>query len=746
MRTKNAKRLWPVPATLAVMALAALLAFGLMATNGAQPAAAQDADCTFELANNGAIPTTDITCTAVGDTAVVEFKGHADHGEDVTLSVLIADKSGPISAYPQGTDWSSGNTQLEVGGEAASPAKYRYMPIEIPKAASNPTTGIVEGQSVTIMVKGDVRVWAGSVSVTSDIANIPDDNDLDGSRAVAAAGTAIDITFLGMPAIGKDADTDFNTTVDDDTTVQCMRTGDTRTPPRIVAEGADCATPADQDAINPNPDQDVIESRSKLVVVDSADTPVTRQILDGGELEIDMAATDSITIYALIEDEERNQLLDTDVNFTATTMPADIVAVSDLTDEEDTEAASSTLAGNVTGMEENDAVATFMLDDLADIEGSYRITIVLTVGDLELGTVVLKRQGDVEKIVAGVFNAACFTPGGTAEAPDYSTAKFNAKNKGCAAMGDVERFGAGEMIFVKAHLEDALNTIVTSETNLDSELATDDDLLGDDGNVITIDDPVMTGDPATAWMYMIDEDATLGDHMITVSTTVKGKDNADIPDVTLTVAVAGEPHMLELGGADNIPLNGSQTFTVTATDMLGGVPYITDMNNKVTISVQPTDALVVGTDTSNQVTLDEDTGMAEFTVYASLDADDGDAGRIIARSGDLEHILPITFGEAAEMPSDDLTPPMGIDVSKLLNTISVVWTPNTAQNATLIKVVLFNEDSTAIVAIKSYNPASSDPGAHDFENVAPGTYEVAVASYRPGERHELSDSHTVTIR
>ena len=46
MRTKNAKRLWPVPATLAVMALAAFLAFGLMATTGAQPAAAQDdPDC-----------------------------------------------------------------------------------------------------------------------------------------------------------------------------------------------------------------------------------------------------------------------------------------------------------------------------------------------------------------------------------------------------------------------------------------------------------------------------------------------------------------------------------------------------------------------------------------------------------------------------------------------------------------------------------------------------------------------------
>ena len=53
MRTKNAKRLWPVPATFAVMAVAAFLAFGLMATNGAQPAAAQDADRTVTINNGG---------------------------------------------------------------------------------------------------------------------------------------------------------------------------------------------------------------------------------------------------------------------------------------------------------------------------------------------------------------------------------------------------------------------------------------------------------------------------------------------------------------------------------------------------------------------------------------------------------------------------------------------------------------------------------------------------------------------
>ena len=44
MRTKNIKRLWPVPMTLTVVALAAFLAFGLLTTSGLQPVAAVDAD------------------------------------------------------------------------------------------------------------------------------------------------------------------------------------------------------------------------------------------------------------------------------------------------------------------------------------------------------------------------------------------------------------------------------------------------------------------------------------------------------------------------------------------------------------------------------------------------------------------------------------------------------------------------------------------------------------------------------
>ena len=161
------------------------------------------------------------------------------------------------------------------------------------------------------------------------------------------------------------------------------------------------------------------------------------------------------------------------------------------------------------------------------------------------------------------------------------------------------------------------------------------------------------------------------------------------------------------------------------------------------VTFAPADAANAMGISNGMITLDDD-GMAKITVDG-FGVPAGLQGRIRVGAGDKRVEHTFSYGDAGQMPGDDLTPPTGIGVSKLLNTISVAWTPNSAQNARLIKVVLFNEDATAIVAIKSYL-TSSDPGAHDFENVAPGTYEVVVASYRPGEPHELSDSHTVTIR
>ena len=81
MRTKNAKRLWPVPVTLGVMALAALLAFGLLAVPNAQPAAAQDVSCDVAWNNsNQNVPVAAETCEASADSVNVVFQTGSGEG------------------------------------------------------------------------------------------------------------------------------------------------------------------------------------------------------------------------------------------------------------------------------------------------------------------------------------------------------------------------------------------------------------------------------------------------------------------------------------------------------------------------------------------------------------------------------------------------------------------------------------------------------------------------------------------
>ena len=140
MRTKNAKRLWSVPVTLGVMALAALLAFGLMATNGAQPAAAQDdPDCEVEvaIASNGTVTATvtdgfsadEEDCRSRGGTATIRFTGPptalAGVDDPGKLDLLIQDDNGPIRAYVNGTvNFDAGNidpnNRYEITGTGAN--------------------------------------------------------------------------------------------------------------------------------------------------------------------------------------------------------------------------------------------------------------------------------------------------------------------------------------------------------------------------------------------------------------------------------------------------------------------------------------------------------------------------------------------------------------------------------------------------------------------------------------------------
>ena len=397
MRTKNAKRLWLVPATLAVMAVAALLAFGLMATTGAQPAAAQDdADCelTFttagildEVVHDTSIVTNlgrPITCEAKGGTATVQVNGPLmAFTEQATEFVrfYIEDNSGALAVFAPGQmpSWNITTNRYEIDSVAASTKKYRFLQVDIPAVETNPRTGRPARGSATFTVNkskgGVVYIYTGAVlelTEPEDTNNPPEERQQRG--LINAQGTAT-ITFLGAPAIGKDLDTDYNKKLEDDLTSvqQCQLTGDTDK--EIVGEAIDCTAaglaPAGVTwaAIDPNPDQ--TESRSKLVVRTRADaaeggtlkSATATPIIDGkmGTHTIE-GNDDTVTIYAVVEDENGEALLDTPVSFVSTTMPTGIVPARDLSDDVDTKEAVTASNGAL----EDDQILVLDLDTDTD--------------------------------------------------------------------------------------------------------------------------------------------------------------------------------------------------------------------------------------------------------------------------------------------------------------------------------------------------------------------------------------------
>ena len=404
-------------------------------------------------------------------------------------------------------------------------------------------------------------------------------------------------------------------------------------------------------------------------------------LIDGKEVTQTVTSADeAVTIYARVQDATGNNLLETGVDFTATTNPTGIVSDRELSDDPETKSAvdaspmddqimvdglatlDATDADNIpltAAINPNDAVASFTLKDLHEIDGAFSITVEVTAGDLDLGTVIITRPDDPETLKAGVFNIECFGEAKDGDAEDFSDDKFNAEAKGCDASGMADRFGAGETFVVKAHLEDSLGNVVGVADDMEAELADEDSNLLGDGDIVVNDVPVAEKTMPRAWFFTVDEDATLGDHMITVSTDRQNADEEDIDSVTLTISVAGPPtQYMFVDPVDNIELGGRAMFTVQAYDTNDGIPHlITDANDpdkNDTVEIVVPDiaqSLVRGSELLNGVlTLDKDTGMGSFTIYAPANVTAGSTARIFVSAGDVEITHTVTFGDPDATP------------------------------------------------------------------------------------------------
>ena len=366
----------------------------------------------------------------------------------------------------------------------------------------------------------------------------------------------------------------------------------------------------------------------------------------------------------------------------------------------------------------DDAVAAFTLKDLHEIDGAFSITVNVTAGDLNMGSVVITRPDAPESIVAGVFDNECFTAGGD-ENDDYSEATFEAVDD-CDDSGMGRRFGHEEMIFVKAHLEDSLGNVVGESDDLDAELAEDDDLIGD-GDPITIEEPVEDRDEPRAWLYTVDEDASLGEHTITVSTDVQNADEEDIDDVTLTVTIAGPPSKFSIEGPERIDLGGSGTFTVTATDAIDAMPYFKDdASKKHNVFIQGlVPGNVRGLDSSSNVTLN-DYGMDTFTIYAPPGSAYGATVRIFIGSGENEVSHTVTFG-------GNRAPVAGAAIADAMvytgETATATSTITDADGDMLTWSVVSDDEMTATATV--------DAGTVTITGVAPGSATITVTATDP---------------
>jgi hypothetical protein len=486
MRTKNAKRLWPVPATLAVVAVVALLAFGLMATTGAQPATAQDdPDCTVEnaaIVTTGDTPTADtpaianaIPCSTSNASAVVALEGNPGQEDVDEATVWVYAQDGTITDGSTLTNVWDHDTDEGTAADPADATRFSAIRVKIPEAESaNVGGGGAQQQTMNITVtpasgKSDVTLY---VYYQSD-APIPTadfNHDNVGTAASPAvlqindpndettSGT-LTLTFLGDPAVGKDG-ADVNENVDDDVFVQCYATADARM--RVIVEGdGACPDTNTQTEVDPNPD--MMESRSILVAHtdgDISEAEITT-VIDGKSKDHQLNANDEteVTVYARIRDAADNNLQGADVTFNAAFVPSaddlkvdfransteDAVKVIARSGGDDPVAGKEirltdemTAVGIVLG----DAVASRTMTGLPTGK-PYRITMEVSADDVPLGSIVITREGTPTVLKAGVFDSECFT---TETAGDYSDAKADLEAEDCDDSGMGRRFGRGEMV------------------------------------------------------------------------------------------------------------------------------------------------------------------------------------------------------------------------------------------------------------------------------------------------------------
>ena len=698
MRTKNGKRIGPVPIMLvAVFALAALLSAGLMLTTGAQPAAAQDdaSDASCKVLFDGiadatplgtdATPQDNGNCVTTESTGTVAIPGNADDGdaEDANKRIVwVYAKDGNIAGGATANVYAPDAEE----GTTAAPApttRFSWIKLEIAEGTPASRTGAGVAVPAKLMYKNVVVTPAsGKSAVTLYIYyqnNSPFDptgfnHDADGTTdakmnkllTVDAAATSdamamVMVVFLGKPAVGKDGG-DRNGRVED--YMQCVDDPDEATAAVLTGYTGDAregntasCTPVTGDIVDTT---DKAELRSKLLVTATGDTATDRTelVLDGKSKTHTVTTNDTVTLAAIVTDSNARPLIGAEVEFAVSSDPAGIgpkdrevvakkvvaTASSPADSMEMVIATAIARPANVAA----DSIGTVYLGDaiaereITDLSGkSYRVTVDVTANGVKLGTVIIARADKPAMLDGAIYNDMCI--GGGADKN-----QFDMSMKDCAK-ADPARFGRNDMFAVKAMVKDSHGT----------ELSGDDgewmikDLAGSD-----VVSSKMDADPL-AYILTVKKDAPLGMHTLTLT-----HDSDDVADVALQFNVAGPPVKYTVDPMGTHYTTSSRvTFTVSALDENDGVPDLKEddpattdkdeTNNKVKIDAiyGTLRGVERGDDENHYLVLDLDTGMETFTYTLPRDAKMGEKFEVTVGEGDMAQTVTVVNGEMVTAPA-----------------------------------------------------------------------------------------------
>ena len=704
MRTKYGKRLWLAPATLGVIALAALLAFGLMAANGPAPAAAQSGvDCTVKNTGTAAagtedtpvLTTTDAACSTTDSSAVVALQGAIGLEDADDLRAWVYAQNGDITGGTTHNNiWDHG-ASAAAGDAAPEATRFSAVRVEIPegqpagtggggpkRSTTNVTVTPISGQNVvTLYVYYQAISPVPAADFNHDTVGGTDDV-LQIDDTTADTAVTITITFLGKVAVGKDLGTDRNKILDEFR--QCgpgpdgvMDSGSTN----YDGDMANC-TAAGDDVADTN---DKAESRSRLVAFETFNNR-TVTVMDGGtkDFTYDPDNDGSVRVYAVIEDAKGLPLPGLPVTYSFENMPAKlddlgartadaeevtktvVSSGADVDDEDKQIHIADSIAGHLdvdnsaTGDAHDtdedahaDAVALHSVRLPPDNAAPYRVKVTVMAQGVNLGSIVVAIPGDPSMMSGGVYNSMCV--GGD------DMDQFDTNMKDCEmVMGSAARFPRGGKFAVSADVTDSAGTKIKTGRN---SMWTIKDLSR--SNVVSGE---LDSTGTRGYVLTVKDDAKYGMHTLTLT-----HPSDDIDDMTLDFYVAGPPASYQVtpmpDAMDKIYSESRRiTLTITAVDENGGVPHFTTVDDTDTVNkdernhrvlVDAIDGTIRGTDANDYLTLDTDTGMNSFRYTMPRDAEAGEEFDITIGEGDIEKEVTVVYGEA---PAEKTVPgkPMNV--------------------------------------------------------------------------------------